>query len=88
MGSVAVVVLASWPVWLVLIAMLLWVFQTGGCRRAGGGGWLWSLSPPERCSRWPRQPEARGRRRAHCPLDASGNLANKATGAAGLARPR
>jgi hypothetical protein len=28
-GSVAVVVLASWPVWLVLIAVLLWVFPDG-----------------------------------------------------------
>jgi hypothetical protein len=29
LGSVAVVVLASWPVWLVLIATLLWVFPDG-----------------------------------------------------------
>ena len=29
LGSVAVVVLASWPVWLVLIASLLWVFPDG-----------------------------------------------------------
>ena len=29
LGSVAVVVLASWPVWLVLIAALLWVFPDG-----------------------------------------------------------
>jgi hypothetical protein len=29
LGSVAVVVLASWPVWLVLIAFLLWVFPDG-----------------------------------------------------------
>ncbi len=29
LGSVAVVVLASWPVWLVLIALLLWVFPDG-----------------------------------------------------------
>ena len=29
LGSVAVVVLASWPVWLVLIAVLLWVFPDG-----------------------------------------------------------
>ena len=29
LGSVAVVVLASWPVWLVLIANLLWVFPDG-----------------------------------------------------------
>jgi hypothetical protein len=29
LGSVAVVLLASWPVWLVLIASLLWVFPDG-----------------------------------------------------------
>lgn len=29
LGSVAVVVLASWPVWQVLIAVLLWVFPDG-----------------------------------------------------------
>ena len=29
LGSVAVVVLARWPVWLVLIANLLWVFPDG-----------------------------------------------------------
>ena len=39
LGSVAVVVLASWPVWLVLIAALLWVFPDGRVPRAGGGGW-------------------------------------------------
>jgi hypothetical protein len=36
LGSVAVVVLASWPVWLVLIAMLLWVFPDG---RLSQGRW-------------------------------------------------
>jgi hypothetical protein len=36
LGSVAVVALASWPVWLVLIAVLLWVFPEG---RLAQGRW-------------------------------------------------
>ena len=39
LGSVAVVLLNSWPVWLVLIAIMVWVFPDGLLRPAGGGRW-------------------------------------------------
>jgi hypothetical protein len=57
LGRVAVALLADWPVWLVLITILLWLFPDGGCRRRGaGGGWLWFCSPSWCHSRWHPRP--------------------------------
>jgi hypothetical protein len=36
-GGTAVVLGEAWPMFLVLVAILLWLFPTGGCRRAAGG---------------------------------------------------
>jgi hypothetical protein len=85
LGSVAVVVLASWPVWLVLIAVLLWVFPDGHL-------------PPGRWRRVAVALVAAGALLAVAAtaggaaaeaghtvrIDAGGTLVNNATGAAGL----
>ena len=55
LGSVAVVVLASWPVWLVLIANLLWVFPDGRLPQGRWAGWLTYSLPVGRQPRWPRR---------------------------------
>ena len=87
LGSVAVVVLASWPVWLVLIASLLWVFPDGRLppgrwRRAAvvliGGGALLAVAATAGGAAAVAGHTVR--------VNASGNLVNKATGAAGLAQ--
>lgn len=37
LGWVSVVLEETWPLFLVLVAVLLWVFPDGSCLRAGGG---------------------------------------------------
>ena len=87
LGSVAVVVLASWPVWLVLIAVLLWVFPDG---RLSQGRWrrvavvlvtagaLLALTATAGGAAAVAGHTVR--------IGASGTLANNATGVAGLAQ--
>jgi hypothetical protein len=87
LGSVAVVLLASWPVWLVLIAVLLWVFPDGQLpqgrwRRVAGvlvaAGALLAVAATAGGAATVAGHTVR--------VDASGNLANNAAGAAGLAQ--
>ena len=87
LGSVAVVVLASWPVWLVLIANLLWVFPDG---RLPQGRWRRVAVTLIAAGALLAVAAAAGGAAAvaghRVSVDASGNLANKATGLAGLAQ--
>jgi hypothetical protein len=87
LGSVAVVVLASWPVWLVLIAVLLWVFPDG---RLPQGRWRRVAVVLVAAGALLAVAATAGGAAAvagHAVrVDASGNLANNATGAAGLAQ--
>jgi hypothetical protein len=87
LGSVAVVVLASWPVWLVLIAVLLWVFPDG---RLPQGRWRRVAVVLVTAGALLAVAATAGGVAAVAGhtvrLDASGNLANQATGAAGLAQ--
>jgi hypothetical protein len=87
LGSIAVVVLASWPVWLVLIANLLWVFPDGRLpqgrwRRIAvvliAGGALLAVAATAGGAAAVAGHTVR--------VNASGNLVNNATGAAGLAQ--
>jgi len=87
LGSVAVVVLASWPVWLVLIAVQLWVFPGGRLpqgrwRRVAvalvGVGMLLAVAATAGGAAAVAGRTVR--------LDASGNLANSATGLGALAQ--
>ena len=87
LGSVAVVVLASWPVWLVLIANLLWVFPDGRLpqrrwRRVAvvlvTAGALLAVAATARGAAAVAGHTVR--------VNASGNLTNNTTGAAGLAQ--
>ena len=87
LGSVAVVVLASWPVWLVLIANLLWVFPDGRLpqrrwRRVAvvlvAAGALLAVAATAGGAAAVAGHTVR--------IDASGNLVNNANGAAGLAQ--
>jgi MFS family permease len=87
LGSVAVVVLASWPVWLVLIAVLLWVFPDGHLpqgrwRRAAmalvAAGTLLAVAATAGGAAAEAGHTVR--------IDADGTLVNNATGAAGLAQ--
>ena len=87
LGSVAVVVLASWPVWLVLIANLLWVFPDGRLpqgrwRRVAvvliAGGALLAVAATAGGAAAVAGHTVR--------VNASGNLVDNATGAAGLAQ--
>jgi hypothetical protein len=87
LGSVAVVVLASWPVWLVLIAVLLWVFPDGhlpqGRRRRAAvalvaAGALLAVAATAGGAAAEAGHTVR--------IDAGGTLVNNATGAAGLAQ--
>jgi hypothetical protein len=87
LGSVAVVVLASWPVWLILVATLLWVFPDGRLpqgrwRRVGvaliGVGMLLAVAATAGGAAAVAGHTVR--------VDASGNLVDNATGAAGLAQ--
>jgi hypothetical protein len=87
LGSVAVVALASWPLWLVLISVMLWVFPDGrlpqGRRRRVAvvlivtGALLAAAATAGGAAA-----EAGHTVR----VDASGNLVNNATGLAGLAQ--
>jgi hypothetical protein len=81
LGSVAVVLSNSWPVWLVLIAIMLWVFPDGllppGQWRPVAvilvtAGVLWALAATAA--------GAAAVARHAVVIDASGNLANKTTG--------
>ena len=87
MGSVAVVVLASWPVWLVLIALLLWVFPDG---RLPHGRWRRVAMVLVTAGVLLAVAAAAGGAAAvaghKVSVDAGGNLANKATALAGLAQ--
>jgi hypothetical protein len=87
LGSVAVVGLASWPVWLVLIAVLLWVFPDG---RLPQGRWRRVAVVLVTAGALLAVAATAGGAAAvagHAVrLDASGTLANQATGAAGLAQ--
>jgi hypothetical protein len=87
LGSVAVVVLASWPVWLVLIAVLLWVFPDGHLpqgrwRRAAvalvATGTLLAVAATAGGAAAEAGHTVR--------IDVGGTLVNNATGAAGLAQ--
>jgi len=87
LGSVAVVVLASWPVWLVLIAVLLWVFPDGQLpqgrwRRAAmalvAAGALLAVAATAGGAAAQAGQTVR--------INADGTLVNNATGAAGLAQ--
>jgi len=87
LGSVAVVVLASWPVWLVLIANLLWVFPDGRLpqrrwRRVAvvlvTAGALLAVAATAGGAAAVAGHTVR--------VNASGNLTNNTTGAAGLAQ--
>ena len=88
LGWVAVVVLASWPVWLVLIALLLWVFPDG---RLPHGRWRRVAVVLVAAGALLAVAATAGGAAAVAGhtvrLDTSGNLVNKATGAAGLAQP-
>jgi hypothetical protein len=87
LGSVDVVVLASWPVWLVLIAVLLWVFPDGRLPR---GRWRRVAVVPVAAGALLAVAATAGGAAAEAGhtvrIDASGNLVNNATGAAGLAQ--
>src|ERR1700730_10265983 len=87
LGSVAVVVLASWPVWLVLIAVLLWVFPDGrlpqGRWRRGAVGLVTAGALPAVAATAGGAAAVAGHT---VRVNASGNLVNNATGAAGLAQ--
>jgi hypothetical protein len=87
LGSVAVVVLASWPVWLVLIAVLLWVFPDG---RLPQGRWRRVAVVLIAAGALLAVAATAGGAAAVAGhtvrVDASGNLVNNATGAAGLAQ--
>jgi hypothetical protein len=85
LGSVAVVVMASWPVWLVLIAILLWIFPDGQLppgrwRRVAvvlvTAGALLAVAATAGGAAAVAGHTVR--------IDASGTLANQAGGAAGL----
>ena len=87
LGSVAVVVLASWPVWLVLIANLLWVFPDGRLpqgrwRRVAvilvAAGVLLAVAATAGGAAAVAGHTVR--------VNASGNLVDKASGVAGLAQ--
>jgi hypothetical protein len=88
LGSVAVVVLASWPVWLVLIAVLLWVFPDG---RLPDGRWRRVAVVLIAAGALLAVAATAGGAAAVAGhtvrIDANGNLANNAGGAAGLAQP-
>ena len=87
LGSVAVVALASWPVWLVLIASLLWVFPDG---RLPQGRWrrvavvLIAAGALLAVAATAGGAAAVAGHTVH--VDASGNLVSNTTGAAGLAQ--
>ena len=87
LGSVAVVVLASWPVWLVLIAVLLWVFPDG---RLPQGRWrrvavvLVAAGALLAVAATAGGAAAVAGHTVH--VNVSGNLVNNTTGAAGLAQ--
>jgi len=87
LGSVAVVVLASWPVWLVLIAILLWVFPDG---RLARGRWRRVAVVLVAAGTLLAVAATAGGAAAEAGhtvrIDAGGNLINNATGAAGLAQ--
>ena len=87
LGSVAVVALASWPMWLVLISVLLWVFPDGrlpqGRRRRVAvvliaTGALLAVAATAGGAAAEAGHTVR--------IDASGNLINNATGMAALAQ--
>jgi hypothetical protein len=85
LGSVAVVVMASWPVWLVLIAILLWVFPDG---RLPQGRWRRVAVVLVTAGALLAVAATAGGAAAVAGhtvrIDASGTLANQAAGAAGL----
>jgi hypothetical protein len=87
LGSIAVVVLASWPVWLVLIAVLLWVFPDG---RLPQGRWRRVAVVLVTAGALLAVAATAGGAAAVAGhtvrLDASGNLVNHATGVAGVAQ--
>ena len=87
LGSVAVVVLASWPMWLVLISVLLWVFPDGQLPQ---GRWrrvavvLIAAGALLAVAATAGGAAAEAGRTVR--VDASGNLVSNATGLAGLAQ--
>ncbi len=87
LGSVAVVVLASWPVWLVLIAILLWVFPDG---RLPQGRWRRVAVVLAAAGALLAVAATAGGAAAVAGhtvrVNASGNLVSNTTGAAGLAQ--
>jgi len=87
LGSVAVVVLASWPVWLVLIATLLWVFPDG---RLPQGRWRRVAIVLVAAGALLAVAAAAGGAAAVAGhtvrVNASGNLVDNTPGAAGLAQ--
>jgi hypothetical protein len=87
LGSVAVVVLASWPVWLVLIAGLLWVFPDG---RLPQGRWRRAAVALAAAGALLAVAATAGGAAAEAGhsvrIDAGGTLVNNAAGAAGLAQ--
>jgi hypothetical protein len=87
LGWVAVVVLASWPVWLVLIAVLLWVFPDG---RLPQGRWRRVAVVLMTAGALLAVAATAGGAAAVAGhtirIDANGNLANTAGGVAGLAQ--
>jgi len=87
LGSVAVVVLASWPVWLVLIAVLLWVFPDG---RLTQGRWRRVAVVLVAAGTLLAVAATAGGAAAEAGntvrIDAGGTLVNNAGGAAGLAQ--
>jgi hypothetical protein len=87
LGSVAVVVLASWPVWLVLIAILLWVFPDGQLPQ---GRWRRVAMVLVAAGALLAVAATAGGAAAEAGhavrIDAGGTLVNNATGAAGLAQ--
>jgi hypothetical protein len=87
LGSVAVVVLASWPVWLILVATLLWVFPDG---RLPQGRWrrvaVVLISAGMLLAAAATAGGAAAVAGHAVRVDAGGNLANNAPGAAGLAQ--
>jgi hypothetical protein len=87
LGSVAVVGLASWPVWLVLIAVLLWVFPGG---RLPQGRWRPVAVVLVTAAALLAVAATAGGAAAVAGhtvrIDASGDLANNAGGVAGLAQ--
>ena len=87
LGSVAVVVLASWPVWLVLIANLLWVFPDG---RLPQGRWrrvaVVLIAAGALLAVAATAGGAAAVAGQAVRVNASGNLVTNAAGAAGLAQ--